>query len=256
MTAGDPQGLREFYEHAYERGTGVPALVDEDDFMYGQVTGEIGPYLRAGARVLDLGCNDGTLSLYMARRGCTVLGIDLAENAVATARAGALAHGVAGAAFQRIDFVRDWTEAEAFDLVVCSHVIEHVPDDGAFLRQIRLSQKPGGRLVLFTPTVHSVLYRWYNAQGKPFPFDAEVGHLRRYERSGLSDLAGRSGLSVDRVTFLDSPLRELVILPKLLRSSQVVLSLPVVRSAFNGLDRLVARVLCPATICIHAVRRP
>ena len=256
MTGPPPQDLRAFYERSYERGSGVAPLIGEHDFMYGQVAGEIGRYLRTGVSALDLGCNDGALSLYMAGRGCRVLGVDLAENAVLTARAGAERHGVIGAEFRQIDFVRDWTAPAAFDLVLCSHVIEHVPDDEAFLKKIAFSLKPGGALVLFTPTVHSILYRWHGLRGKPFPFDEEVGHLRRYEKAGLSALASRAGFAVECVTYLDSPLRELTIIPKPLRKLQVILSLPGIRSLFNGLDRLLARVLCPATICIHATRRP
>ncbi len=254
MTGAPAKDLREFYEHAYERAAAAAPLVEEHDFMYGQVIGEIKGYLRANVRALDLGCNDGALSLFMAGRGCRVLGVDLAENAVETARAGAEHHGVSGAEFRQLDFVRDWSETQVFDLVLCSHVIEHVPDDEAFLRRVCSSLKPGATLVLFTPTLHSLLYRSYKALGRPFPFDEEVGHLRRYDKAALTALAERAGFAVERLAYLDSPLRELCIIPKPLRKLQRVLSLPGVRSAFNALDRLVAKAICPATICIHAKR--
>jgi 2-polyprenyl-3-methyl-5-hydroxy-6-metoxy-1,4-benzoquinol methylase len=252
--SGPEKDLREFYETSYERGGAVAPLLEADDFMYGQVIGELAPYLRAGVRALDLGCNDGAMSLFMARRGCRVLGVDLAENAVATARRSAEEHRVERAEFRRIDFLREWEEEGAFDLVLCSHVIEHVPNDGAFLRKIAFSLKPGGALLLLTPTVHSILYSSHRWMGKALPFDAEVGHLRRYEKAGLSALARGAGLSVERVCFLDSPLRELCIIPKPLRKAQAVLSLPGVRTAFNALDRTLARFLFPATICLHARR--
>jgi 2-polyprenyl-3-methyl-5-hydroxy-6-metoxy-1,4-benzoquinol methylase len=256
MDPRDPKAdLRTFYEQSYERGATVAPLLDEQDFMYGQVLAELRPHLRPGIRALDLGCNDGALSLYLARHDCRVLGVDLAANAVATAAASARAHAVSGAEFRQIDFLAEWKEEGAFDLVLCSHVIEHVPDDAAFLKAIASAMAPGGALVLMTPTVHSLLYSWYRWQGKELPFDVEVGHLRRYDRERLVSLARSAGLEVDRVAFLDSPLRELTIIPKLLRRSQAILSLPGIRSAWNGLDRFVARWCFPATICIHA-RRP
>src|ERR1700730_5645218 len=49
-----------------------------------------------GARVLDVGCGGGLLSEAMARRGATVLGIDLAAAALATAELHALEPRVAG----------------------------------------------------------------------------------------------------------------------------------------------------------------
>jgi 2-polyprenyl-3-methyl-5-hydroxy-6-metoxy-1,4-benzoquinol methylase len=253
MSAGGAD-LREFYEHSYERGTQTAPLLHDRDFMYGQVIAELRPYLRDGVRALDLGCNDGALSLYMARRGCRVLGIDLAENAVGTARRSAEHHAVAGTEFRRLDFLEEWRDEAAFDLILCSHVIEHVPDDEAFLRKIAFALAPGGTLVLLTPTVRSLLYSWHRWQGKPLPFDREVGHLRRYDRAGLTALAARAGLTVERVRFLDSPLREMTIIPTPLRKLQVILSLPGIRSFFNSLDRMVARLCFPATICIHARR--
>jgi SAM-dependent methyltransferase len=38
-----------------------------------------------------------------------------------------------------------------FDLVICSHVLEHVPDDAAAMREILRILRPGGRALLLTP---------------------------------------------------------------------------------------------------------
>jgi SAM-dependent methyltransferase len=40
---------------------------------------------------------------------------------------------------------------DAFDIVICSHVLEHVPDDRAALREILRILAPGGRALLLTP---------------------------------------------------------------------------------------------------------
>jgi SAM-dependent methyltransferase len=53
---------------------------------------------RAGARILDVGCGAGTNSLFLARAGFRVSGIDLAEGAIAAARARAEREGL------RVDF--------------------------------------------------------------------------------------------------------------------------------------------------------
>jgi SAM-dependent methyltransferase len=41
--------------------------------------------------------------------------------------------------------------AKSFDVVVCSHVLEHVPDDAAALREIRRVLRPGGEALLLAP---------------------------------------------------------------------------------------------------------
>ncbi len=40
---------------------------------------------------------------------------------------------------------------ESFDIVYCSHVLEHVQDDAAAIREMVRTLKPGGRIVLFCP---------------------------------------------------------------------------------------------------------
>lgn len=42
-------------------------------------------------------------------------------------------------------------EGESFDLVLCIHVLEHVPDDRAAIREIHRVLKPGGVAVLQVP---------------------------------------------------------------------------------------------------------
>jgi SAM-dependent methyltransferase len=42
-------------------------------------------------------------------------------------------------------------EDEAFDVIICSHVLEHVADDAAALRELRRVLKPGGRAYLMVP---------------------------------------------------------------------------------------------------------
>jgi SAM-dependent methyltransferase len=39
----------------------------------------------------------------------------------------------------------------SFDIVICSHVLEHVPDDATAMREIRRILRPGGRALLLTP---------------------------------------------------------------------------------------------------------
>ena len=39
----------------------------------------------------------------------------------------------------------------AFDAVICSHVLEHVPDDGAAIRELRRVTKPGGWCLVLVP---------------------------------------------------------------------------------------------------------
>jgi SAM-dependent methyltransferase len=44
---------------------------------------------------------------------------------------------------------------QSFDLVVCNHVLEHVPDDGRAMRELHRVLRPGGLAILLVPDVRS-----------------------------------------------------------------------------------------------------
>ena len=45
--------------------------------------------------------------------------------------------------------------AESFDLIVCNHVLEHVPDDRAAMHELHRVLRPGGWAILLVPDVHA-----------------------------------------------------------------------------------------------------
>ncbi len=55
------------------------------------------------------------------------------------------------------DITTSELEHAGFDLILCSEVIEHIPDSGAALRSMHRLLRPGGRLVLTTPQRYSPL---------------------------------------------------------------------------------------------------
>lgn len=245
--------LREFYEKQYFRDLNIAHIPKEDDFVYGQVLGELRPYLKKDLVVLDLGCNNGNLSLYMARKGCNVTGIDYARNAVEAAQHSAEHYGIHNIQFKSMDFLQDWKEPAVFDLVLCSHVIEHVPEDELFLQKISFSLKPGGTLLLFTPTVYSsfiMINKLFTGRSR---HDEEVGHLRRYTKKILVERLSSAGFKRIRSVYLDSALRDWFMICIPLRVFNRIWGLPVIRTLFNFLDYVLAKLFFfPAAIGVHA----
>lgn len=243
--------IKDFYEKQYARDTNIAQIPKVNDFMYAQVLSQILPYLKPGLKVLDLGCNNGNLSLFMARMGCNVLGMDLAGNAIDSARRSAEYYGITNAKFECTDFLEEWNTPEEFELVVCSHVIEHVPQDDLFLDKIFFSMQKNSNLILLTPAAYSSLAYVSKLFFGKFAHDEAVGHLRRYRKEKLIDMAKKAGFCEVNTVFLDGILREWFILCWPLTKFIRILALPFVRKMFNTIDMISAQLLFPSTICIH-----
>ena len=99
----------------------------------------------AAKRVLDVGCGGGILSDAMARRGADVLGIDLASKALKVAQLHALEAATPRVQYREVAveaLARD--EAQAFDVVTCMEMLEHVPDPASVVAACGALLKPGG----------------------------------------------------------------------------------------------------------------
>lgn len=112
----------------------------------------------APARVADLGCGTGTLSVLLAAEGYAVDGLDLSPEMVARARTKAAATPDLAVSFAVGDACEPDLPAGAFDVVLSRHVLWALPDPAAGLRRWCDLLAPGGRLLL-------VEGRWFNGAG-------------------------------------------------------------------------------------------
>jgi 2-polyprenyl-6-hydroxyphenyl methylase/3-demethylubiquinone-9 3-methyltransferase len=96
-------------------------------------------------KVLDVGCGGGLLSEAMAKTGAQVKGIDLATKSLRVAQLHALDAGVTNVQYEEVS-AEDLAQStpEAFDVVTCMEMLEHVPDFASVVRACCDLVKPGG----------------------------------------------------------------------------------------------------------------
>jgi 2-polyprenyl-6-hydroxyphenyl methylase / 3-demethylubiquinone-9 3-methyltransferase len=104
----------------------------------------------AGKRVLDVGCGGGILAEAMARQGARVKGIDLSERALKVAELHLLESKVA-VEYEMIaaEALAD-REPDAYDVVTCMELLEHVPDPASTVRACATLAAPGAHLFFAT----------------------------------------------------------------------------------------------------------
>ncbi|MDD1771130.1 MAG: class I SAM-dependent methyltransferase [Methanomassiliicoccales archaeon] len=100
--------------------------------------------------VLDVGSGLGTVSLSLARRAKSIVGIEPVERLMRKASEEALRKGITNVRFENLS-AYDLKPTHAFDVVILSDVLEHVPDQRMLLERCLDSLAPGGVLYLNTP---------------------------------------------------------------------------------------------------------
>jgi SAM-dependent methyltransferase len=169
-------------------------------FLHHAYTRSVREYLpnRTDLRVIDLGGGCGGWVRYLLdRTKGTFVELALADaSPIALQAAGAVA-GPDARRYQ-VDLL-DLGWENRWDVVFLLDVLEHIPDDGAALRQIAKALRPGGLLFLACPALR-FFWSWN---------DVVAHHCRRYSAEDYHLLADTCGLELCRARyfmFLLSPL--------------------------------------------------
>ena len=100
------------------------------------------------ARILEIGCGTGQMSLYLARADRVVIGADLTRASLLLGAAAARRFKLDRVLFLETDLHRPGLRAGAFDVVYASGVLHHTPDPRASFARIVPLARPGGMVVV------------------------------------------------------------------------------------------------------------
>ncbi len=148
-----------------------------------------------GKRVLDYGCGSGYGTARIATSAAKVVGVDVADDAIAHARGN---FGGGNLSFATIDPSAPLAfEDASFDVVLSFQVFEHVNDTARYLSEIRRVLVPGGKLLLVTPDRGTRLLPWQRPWNR--------WHVHEYGASELSALMSRYFMHVDVLGMTGKP---------------------------------------------------
>lgn len=189
------------YDQGYfERGevgtaafTGYLSYDNARPLMRDEAKRLLGPWVKPGQRVLDLGCATGVALEALARLGLDptqMTGVDVSGYAI----------GVAGsflpmATFQVANIESRQLKGE-YDLILLLDVIEHVQAPASLLRRVAALLAPAGKIVMTTPDPNSLLRRVFGSHWTEFhPGE----HLVFVGRDWIEKEASANGLTIKRM---------------------------------------------------------
>lgn len=154
-TAPDPKaGEKAYYRAIGEAGRAHARGKPFSDAECGKYLADLGALLAmmepAPRRVLDLGCGTGWTSLFLARAGHDVTGVDLAEEAIAAAREIAAREELPRLSYVAADY-ESFAPEPIYDYVLFYDALHHAEDETAALRTAYRALKPGGVVFAFEP---------------------------------------------------------------------------------------------------------
>jgi 2-polyprenyl-3-methyl-5-hydroxy-6-metoxy-1,4-benzoquinol methylase len=141
---------------------------------------------KENGRLLEIGCGSGTMLHIMQNLGWQAEGIEVDPVGVEVARAKGLNVHLG-------DVYSKQYEDNSFDAITLSHVIEHVHDPLALMRECARILKPGGIISMVTPNTASFGHLVYKSSWLHLD---PPRHLHIFNPAPLASLATRLGLKI------------------------------------------------------------
>lgn len=237
------------YDNFHRFSSKQKRAIDKNNFTYKKIIDLISPYIKKSSVVLDYGCGVGTLDLYFGSKCKKIVGIDISNRAIQIAKSTLRNINIkdTNIQFQTLERFKKENNYNKYDVIICSEVIEHVPDDTQLISDLYSYCKKGSVLFLSTPSVNSPLHRL----GVLKRFDDRVGHLRRYSVDGLKTVFSKTGFKVENVVLTEGIFRNILFTVQPLGFLIKFIKGPLV-DIFSVIDNLSVRIFGESDIQIIA----
>lgn len=173
-------------------------LLDRDDPIilhsldklpdYKKISDELHQYIPKG-KILDIGCAAGTFLAFLRDQGWDVAGVELDSRAVRFAQQ-EFGLTILNDALESLDTDQ---YHKSFEAVTMLHLIEHLDDPASILAVVLRLLRPGGMLVVETPTFDSLVFKLLGKRERSLSCG---GHIFFFTVDTLSRLMSKIGFEV------------------------------------------------------------
>ena len=177
--------------------------------------------VKAGTKVLELGCSTGYFSRVLSQKGCTVTGIDSDSNAVTACKQKGL-----DAHYHDLNAnsISEMVSAQQPDCVIAMDVLEHLVRPDRLLSMLAGSIGDNTTLIVTGPNVAYWHVRWQLLRGRWEYVPAGImdsTHLRWFTRSSWRKLLSDNGFQIIEDVIAESMIPKESILRSVIGNRQV-----------------------------------
>lgn len=138
---------------------------------------------RPGKKLLEIGCGSGQMLKNMRDLGWEVTGIDFDPQCQSITQE-------TGIPVYQGDVLEQNLPANSFDVIVMSHVIEHLPDPIATLKECLRLLRPNGHLIAITPNTNGYNHKYFKKNSRILETPR---HLHLFTTASLQQIANKAG---------------------------------------------------------------
>jgi SAM-dependent methyltransferase len=148
-------------------------------------------FIKPEQAVLDLGCHKGDMSVYLADKAKLVVGVDYDQSAINLAKEAYKKDNLTFICADAYEYLNS-TDIK-FDILILSHILEHLDDPGSFLRKYTPFFK---YLYIELPDFEkSFLNQYRKDMGLPLIY-TDDDHVSEFGRGELTELIEKCGLQI------------------------------------------------------------
>ena len=174
----------------------------QDRQLVEQIADELADLVKPSELIADLGCGPGIHTTALAQRGYDVVGLDGSPRMIEVAQARAKRNNV-NASFKVCDVSATLPfEDSSIGGILAILIVQHLPDPGSFIAEIRRSLQRGGHLLIVAPvrTNKSPMSRNLYWRLRSTFYRHAPGVVRFYDTDSLTRLVKDHGLTVIECT--------------------------------------------------------
>ena len=156
--------------------------------------------------ILDLGCGDGLISYLLSFYCKNIIGIDYDKKLILGAKF--KYKEINNISFE-VGIIPDIFENDFqfFDLIICSHIIEHIEDYGRLLNQIR---KYGKKIFIEVPDFDSNDLNFTSKKFNVEPTYTDADHIHEFDRSELLNFFNKNNFTLVKEEYKDCVMRFII----------------------------------------------